>query len=260
MADLNDIPPELLCTVLFFALLAAIEFGHWLGRRFPADAWSGIGSSFLSMSSANTALLGLLLAFSFSMSLSRFEARKVAVLKEANAISVVATRSDFLQAEPRQKVRAMLRDYVDSRVAYHDVVAETAKAAQLFDEAKALQARIWAVVSMVENYRESSPSTQFSALSSAFTDMSVALNERRFAIENQIPSLVIVLLLLVMVQAAAMAGHAFGASRKRVWLALYGFPLVVSLVTYTILDLDRPSLGWVIIEQPSMLQLQASLR
>ena len=260
MMELNDIPAPIFCSVLFVALLGAIELGHWLGRRVPADEWPGISSSFLSMSSAGMALLGLLLAFSFSMSLTRFEARKVAVLKEANVISVVVARTDFLQAEPAQRVRALLREYVDSRVAYHDVAAETAQAAQLFEQAEAIQARIWAVVSQVGNFREPAASTHFAALGSAVNDMSTARSERRYAIENQVPSSVIVLLVFVTLQAAAMAGHAFGANRKRIWLALIGFPLIISLVIYTILDLDRPTRGWIIVDQTSMLSLQASLR
>ena len=258
MPDLNDIPAALFCSLLFAALLGAVELGHWLGRRLPASGWEAISSPFLSLTGASMGLLGLLLAFSFSMGLTRYEARKVVILKEANALAAAQARSDFLQPEAAQRVKALLRDYLDSRLAYHGATAESPLADQLFKQAQALQARIWAQASVPANYRDPAPAN-FSALTSALNDMAAMRNERRYAIENQIPSSVIVLLVFVTLQATAMAGFAFGANRRRIWLALLGFPLVISLVIYTILDLDRPTRGWILVDQTPMLDLKASL-
>jgi hypothetical protein len=259
MPELNDIPAALFCTVLFFALLAAIEFGHWLGRKLSASTWDDVSSPFLSLTGASMGLLGLLLAFSFNMGLTRYEARKVVILKEANTLSTALARSDLLQPEAAQRVRTLLREYVDSRLAYHGAMAESLQAEQLFNEAQAIQARIWAVVSVIANYRDPA-SANFSALTSALTDMTAARNERRYAIDNQIPSSVIALLVFVTLQTTAMSGLAFGANRRRIWLALLGFPLMISLVIYTILDLDRPTRGWILVDQTPMLDVKASLR
>jgi hypothetical protein len=259
MPDLNDIPAALFCTVLFFALLAAIEFGHWLGRRLSASTWEDVSSPFLSLTGASMGLLGLLLAFSFNMGLTRYEARKVVILKEANTLSAALARSDLLQPEAAQRVKTLLREYVDSRLAYHGAMAESPQAEQLFNDAQAIHARLWSVVSAAANYREP-VSANFSALTSAATDMTAARNERRYAIDNQIPSSVITLLVFVTLLATAMSGLAFGANRRRIWLALLGFPLVISLVIYTILDLDRPTRGWILVDQTPMLDVKASLR
>jgi hypothetical protein len=228
MPDINDIPAAFFCTVLFFALLAAIEFGHWLGRRLSASTWEDVSSPFLSLTGASMGLLGLLLAFS-------------------------------LQPEAAQRVKTLLREYVDSRLAYHGAMAESQQAGQLFNDAQAIQVRLWAVVSVMAIYREPA-SANFSALTSAVTDMGAVRNERRYAIDNQIPSSVIVLLVFVTLLTTAMSGLAFGANRRRIWLALLGFPLVISLVIYTILDLDRPTRGWILVDQTPMLDVKASLR
>lgn len=260
MPDLNDIPAPVFSITLLVALLCAIETGFRIGRKLPFEDWDNISSAFFSISGATLALLGLLLAFSFSMGVARYEARKVAVLKEANAISAAWSRADLLLTEQSTAVKNLLRDYVQSRLQYHDSVAESATSESLINSAQDIQARIWAVASVMSNYREPPQATYFSAMTAAVIDMGTARSERRYAIENQVPSSVIALLVLITLQAAAMAGFAFGANQRRLRLALFGFPLLLSLVIYTILDLDRPTRGWILVDQTPMLALQASMR
>ncbi|MES1978739.1 MAG: hypothetical protein V4454_11685 [Pseudomonadota bacterium] len=260
MQNLNDIPAPIFAITLFCALLVAIEAGFRTGRKMDFKSWDNISSAFFSISGATLALLGLLLAFSFSMGVTRYEARKLVILKEANAISTAWVRADFLQSGQSQAIKTLLREYITSRLAYHDSAAESAKSEVFISDAQGIQARIWAVVSVMGNYREPVQNTYFSSLTSAVIDMGTIRNERRYAIENQVPSSVIGLLVIITLQAAALAGFAFGANQRRLRLALIGFPLLLSLVIYTILDLDRPTQGWIVVDQTPMLALEASLR
>jgi hypothetical protein len=64
------------------------EFGNWIGlRSFRAGAEKADVST---LASAALGLLALLIAFSFSMALSRYERRRDMVLEEANAIGSTA--------------------------------------------------------------------------------------------------------------------------------------------------------------------------
>ncbi|MES2283622.1 MAG: hypothetical protein V4542_19590 [Pseudomonadota bacterium] len=260
MPDLNDIPAALFAFLLFFALQVAIQLGFKAGRKLEFAVWDKLNRAFFSVTGATLALLGLLLAFSFSMAVSRYEARKVVVLMEANAIGTAWLRTDFLQPGPSQTVRQLLRDYVKTRIEYHDSAAETQKSQEFISQAKDIQDRIWAVAAVMGNYREPQQSTHFSALTEAVIAMGSVRNERRYAIENQVPSSVIALLMIITLQAAALTGFAFGANNRRLRLALIGFPLLLSLVIYTILDLDRPTRGWIVVDQVPMLALEASLK
>lgn len=139
-------------------------------------------------------------------------------------------------------------------------MAESGRSHELVNNAKDIQDRIWAVASVMANYREPQQNTYFQSLTAAVIEIGTLRNERRYAIENQIPSSVIALLVVITLQAAALAGFAFGANNRRLLLALIGFPLLLSLVIYTILDLDRPMHGWIIADQAPMLALEASLK
>lgn len=260
MPNLNDIPALIFAFTLFCCLLLAIEAGFRTGRQLDFESWDNISSAFFSITGATLALLGLLLAFSFSMGVARYEARKVVVLKEANALSTAWVRADFLQPEPSQAVKKLMREYLNSRLAYHDAAAESTRSIEFIKSAQDIQARIWSIASVMGNYRDPQQSTYFSSFTSAVIDMGTVRNERRYAIENQVPSSVIALLVLITLQAAALAGFAFGANQRRLRLALIGFPLLLSLVIYTILDLDRPTLGWIIVDQTPMLALETSIR
>lgn len=258
MPDLTDIPETLFCAGFFLMLLISIEAGHWLGRRATESDWEAMNGAFLTLASSALALLGLLLAFSFSMAVNRYEARQYVILKEANAISRAYVRSDFLKPEHEQQVKAQLRAYVDLRLAYHEAGHDATKTRQLVRDAEAVQRQVWKTASVSANYNEQS-GAEFSMLAGAINDVAEIADERQYTIDNQVPSPVIWLMIVVALPAAAMGGYAFGARRRRNWLALAGFALMITLVVYNILDLDRPSRGWILIDQAPMLALKAGM-
>ncbi len=74
-------------------------------------------------------LLALLLGFTFSMSISRFDARKDLVLEEANAIGTAHLRAKFLPEQASGDVAALLRDYVAARIDFHAASSDQANLA-----------------------------------------------------------------------------------------------------------------------------------
>ena len=68
---------------------------------------------------ATLTLLGLIIGFSFSMAMSRYDQRKNYEAAEANAIGTEYVRADLLPASDAAKVRALLRDYLDQRVLFY---------------------------------------------------------------------------------------------------------------------------------------------
>jgi hypothetical protein len=64
-------------------------------------------------------LLGLIIGFSFSMAISRYDQRKNLEEAEANAIGTEYVRADFLPGADAVRVRALLRNYLDQRVSFY---------------------------------------------------------------------------------------------------------------------------------------------
>ena len=122
----------LLGVLSFALLLTARELGslarRWHDRRRPG---SDSEREDFSMTSV-LGLLALLIGFTFSLALLRYEERRELVIQEANAIGTTWLRYGLLDAGDRDRLRTLMRRYVDARVAFgrSDTPTEEAAANQ----------------------------------------------------------------------------------------------------------------------------------
>ncbi len=86
-------------------LLLAIEAGYRAGDKVPSGLSDSAKAPVLAISGAIFGLLALLLGFTFSMALNRFEQRKELVVQEANAIGTTYLRARLLP-QPEQSARS----------------------------------------------------------------------------------------------------------------------------------------------------------
>src|SRR5215467_1690873 len=104
---------------IFFGILLLLVLGRRVGQqtiaRHGGAATPGVGS----LETAVFALLGLLIAFTFSGALSRFDGRRVQVVQEANSVSTAYSYVDLLPTSTQPKIRDTFRAYVDSRIAIY---------------------------------------------------------------------------------------------------------------------------------------------
>ena len=97
-------------------VLISLEAGYRLGRYRGALAEHEKEGSTGTMVGATLGLLAFLLAFTFNMASSRYDARRQAFLGEVNAIGNAFLRADLLQEPYRSKTRDLFRQYVDLRL------------------------------------------------------------------------------------------------------------------------------------------------
>ena len=97
--------------------LATTEVG-----RSGVRAKSREGRSIATLESAILGLLAFMIGFTFAVALSRFEARRDAVLNEANSIGTTALRARLLPAPHGAEAVKLLQEYVQMRLdaAQHD--------------------------------------------------------------------------------------------------------------------------------------------
>jgi hypothetical protein len=95
---------QLVFLVIFLIGVAIVflasEFGWQLGIRTKGHGASGNISA---LEQSLLGLLALIIGFTFLMALMRFEARREAVLNEANAIGTTALRARLLPAPHRER-------------------------------------------------------------------------------------------------------------------------------------------------------------
>ncbi|HDS0923320.1 TPA: hypothetical protein QDZ10_001794 [Stenotrophomonas maltophilia] len=253
------VPLWLLTLIFFAALIAARELGAFLRTRHtrrnaqkPAssNADAGEGDSF----STNTVmgLLALLIGFTFSLALGRYDDRRTLVLQEANALGTTWLRTDLLDTADAERVRAVLRRYIDARVDFAN--AKTAQQeVNEYARTTALQTELWvAVMAATAPFRD----TPRASLMITTTNESIDLAGERFAArQNHIPHRILRMLLLFSLFAAGLLGYERHRQRSSSTLLLLLFSLAVGLV----LDLDLPSTGGVSVPQNPMLDLQRSV-
>ena len=235
-------------------ILAASEIGWQLGSRAGGRA----GGNVSTLESAMLGLLALIIGFTFAMALSRFEARRVAVLNEANAIGTTALRARLLPEPYRTDILKLLKEYVQIRV---DIVQSDHSLAELrtiVDRSNVIQGALWQQAkAMVAKDNSMVPTGLFiQTLNEMIDDQ----EKRLAAFRNRVPNVVLVGLFGIAAIAGGFAGYASGLDPKRNRLPVYITGFLVSAVILLIFDLDRPSSGFITNDQQSMIDVAASIR
>src|SRR6478752_5393014 len=109
--------PLLLFGVSFVTLSIVAAGGSWLRRRFP-DSDDGHDEHLGIIIGSTLTLLSLIIGFSFSMAVNRYDQRKNFEEAEANAIGTELLRADFLPSADAANVRKLLGDYLDQRIRF----------------------------------------------------------------------------------------------------------------------------------------------
>jgi protein-S-isoprenylcysteine O-methyltransferase Ste14 len=236
-------------------VLLAIEVGYRRGRvvqsRSEADREkeAPVGA----MVSAALGLLALLLAFTFGMAEDSFQARRVALQQEANAIRHTYLRAQMLAEPHRTEVRNILRAYVDDRLKWAEVGTRG-----VMPSSAALLDRLWAQTVAVGDQ-----GMGLDIVASFVDSVSeiIRLNEERWLLRerSRIPlAFGAVVFLIAILTFAAMGYHAGVAGTIRS-PAMVAVAVVFSLVIMLIVDLNRPGQGFINISQEPMAELRNSM-
>lgn len=250
---------EILVFVLLIAFSwLAIDLGYRLGLRHRASSDDTERTHIGSLQGALLGLLALLLGFSFAMSVTRYDARRSLVLKEANAIGTAYLRTNFLPEEQGNEARKLLRTYVDSRLGYVNAKSNDDLLTRAFATAASLHAQLWTIATNAANQDPRSVSAGLFAAS--LNDVIDVSEERVTAFYSNVPEPILGLLVVVSCGAMGFIGYGCGLAGRRRLSSTVLFSCLCVLVLLVVLDVDRPREGMIQVSQGSMLRLQESLR
>ena len=232
---------------MFVGILVALRLGRILGQRSIARHGTAGLSSVSSLETAVFALLGLLIAFTFSGALTRFDTRRAQAVDEANAIGTAWLRVDLLPEEAQPQVRETFKKYVDSRIATYKKVDDLEAAKAELARSQQLQTELWsqAVAALRRpDARASAEVLVIPALNAMFDITTV-----RVVATQLHPPLVIYWMLIGFAFAAALlAGYQVAGEKGFTWLQKVGFAAIISLTIYVILDMEYPRRGFIRID------------
>jgi hypothetical protein len=238
----------------FIVLIAALEIGRYLGQRARANIDDTAKSQASSLQGAIIGLLALLLAFTLSMAISRYEARKQLMLDEANAIGTTYLRAKLLPSPYSTDAANLLKQYVANRLEFYNAGIDQTRLEAVAAQATQRQGQLWSIaVATSTQDNRSIPAGLFVQTLNDTIDLEA---KRTAAFQNHVPEVVIWLLLGVAVAAVGVIGYNNGLGNSRHILGGLIVIILIVLITWVIIDLDRPRRGLILVSQQSMINLQ----
>lgn len=235
---LQSTPAVVVGVTLFLLLIASYILGYRLHRakRLREDHEN---KDLTAINGALLGLLALLLAFTFSMSNSRFDNRRNLMVDEANAIGTVILRTDVYPDSMRQLLRGYLKEYVEARIAYYNAGMNEQKIYEQHIQTGKIASKIWEAAA--NHAKVDNITARTSELLIVLTEMIDLTTSRRASVESTIPDSIMYFLFILCMGSSFLLGY--DNRNKFDWIVIVGFALMLSATVFTITDLDRSRSG-----------------
>ena len=240
----------------FVMTLAFLVLSTWVGDRLrkragiaaddPRNEAAGI------MASAILTLLFLLIGFTFSMAINRYDLRKTCEQAEATAIVTMYSRADLLAPADAGKVQALLKKYLD-RVVLLYTAGSRHRALEIRADVVRLQAELWATLRPA---LEKVPPPLLGALVQGLNDVVNTQRSSQAAWQNRIPVGAWALIIAISIGCCWLIGF---RARRTDWLAFMVIPVAVAISFFLIAELDSPRGGVIRVVPNNLTSLAQSL-
>jgi hypothetical protein len=244
--------PLVVFALSLVALWVAAFVGTFARRKFgPLELKEDERQDFGVVQGAALTLLGLLIGFTFSMAVSRYDQRKNYEEAEANAIGTEYVRAGLLPPADAAKARELLSSYLDKRVVFY-----TTRNLQQLREINAntaqLQNELW---SIVQDRASVDPTAMVALVASGMNDVLNSEGYTQAAWWNRIPVAAWVLMAAIAIGCNVLIGY--GIHRSNFLLIV--FPLAVSVSFFLIADIDSPRTGVILLRPQNLVSLAQTL-
>lgn len=237
---LNLIPIWAIILVIAAIIVICGELGFHIGTQTKSNLHE---SPYGVLQAAIFGLLALLIAFSFSLGLSRYDARREAIVSEADAIRVAMRRSQLLDQKHAALMHAYLSRYINARIAFANTETDHQVQTDALRQSAILQGQMWdvAIVQANSNRNPAVLRLFVEALDGMFDDADAV----EAIMAAHIPDAVIYVLAIVIAFASVLLGIGFGRTGRRGTVAIVSFGVVLAIVVGANIDLDRPQRGFI---------------
>jgi hypothetical protein len=203
---------------------------------------------------ATLTLLGLIIGFTFSMAVSRYDQRKLYEEDEANAIGTEYVRAGILPQADAARVRTMLRAYVDQRVLFYST-RDRQRLAGIKAATSRLQNDLW---SIMEPVAAAQPTQTVALVVSGMNDVLNSEGYTQASWWNRIPVAAWMLMAAIAICGNVLVGYNGHHTAPKV-MQFFVLPLLISIAFLLIADLDSPNGGLIRVAPQNLLSLAASL-
>ena len=203
------------------------------------------------------AILGLLLAFTFSLSLAKHDQRRLMVVAESNAVGDFYTCASLLPQPARGNLQRLIREYVTARLDFVEKIqgkspAEIAKAQKLDMLLLSKMTELTA-----QAVAEGTPIAV--SLANTLNEVGSAQASRRAAMRDKLPPSIVFLLLCAAFFSTLLVGRQQGGLREPQLMDTLSFIVLVAFSVYVTLDLNQPFRGYILVSHEPLTLLLESM-
>lgn len=246
-----EIDSWLVASLLAVMMIAGWAFG-W--RRGVHNAVTGkINSN--NVNDAIMALFGLLLGFTFSMSLAKHDQRRLMLVNDSNCIGDFSTCASMLKEPMRTKLLTDVKEYLKILLVPVANVGDKSAVAKRLDELQMYQNDMQ---NLVTQAIETSPPVTV-PLISTFNGLTSSHASRLNSLRDRLPVNIVVLLAFAAIVTMVLQGQRQGEAGNRLVSPALGFILLVSMVIWVTLDLNQPNRGWITVSKEPLERVLAGL-
>lgn len=248
MYSLNSV---LIAAVLFLLIVAANEIGLRIGGHYLGQSDSDVKSQTSAIQAGILGMLALILGFTFNMSIQRYDVRSGAEVTEANAIGTAELRTALLPDPYAGQAQAAIDEYIALRLRSAGVdLTHREERRALFVETTQLQQRIWDIGVAAADANPNPVRSGY--FLTAVNEMIDAYGSRIDALQRHVPPAIFYLLFIFFVATGGLIGYSSGLGQRRSRVPALILNLLICLLVFIIIDLDRPRRGVIQVRQDSM--------
>jgi hypothetical protein len=228
-----------------------MEAGAVVARRRRGSSPSDADRFLSTLAAPAIGLLALMIGFTFSMPLSRFDSRRSAMLNEANAIGTAALRGRLLPEPYSSTVAPLFKEYATLRVTKRRDSLESAAAKDAIRRSLSIQESLWRTAMAAAS---ESPQLVPSGLFLQALNTMIDVHEARLtAARAEVPFVVFVMLDGIALIAFGFAGYGLQLANARCGIGMSLMVTMVGTVIMLVADLDRLQAGLITVDQSLLL-------
>ena len=233
-------------------MLAAWRLGWRIGQRERQHGAERTASKF---DDASVALLGLLLAFTFSTSITKHDQRRLMVVADSNSIGDFYTCASMLKEPVRTQLQSTIRDYAELRLK----VARQPFDRRTFEDALQQSSIMHDHMSNLVAQALSDGTPIAVSLTNTLNEVTSSNASRLAAVRDRLPSVIALLLFAAAIISTLLIGREQGAAGETDVIGTVCFITLVALAVFVTWDLNQPSGGLILTSQEPFERLLSSM-
>ena len=249
---IENVNPWVIALTFAVAMISAWGFGWWRGRQQRPEPGQDPGVKF---TDSTMALLGLLLGFTFSMSLSRHDQRRAMIVAESNSINDFYTCASLLKGTPRTELMTVVREYAQAKLA----ITQKPLTEQEFEAAMKQAGGLINRMTQWVDQAISEGTPVVVPLTNSLNALVSSNASRLAAYRDRLPCSILTLLFLSSIVPAFLMGRQQGTAPYVHISGTVSFIFLVTAVLFVTLDLNLPASGTITVSQEPMIRLIKSM-